>query len=263
MERIDYSIDEDLAPYVNCIMIGSATEQEAQLSIPLYADGYPGIMFQKTQNNFYLFPKKKKLSELFLFGQTLEPASIEVKGPYEYLVIQLYPFASRYLLNIDPRELNDDCFDLLQLSLVKQEQLQQQLNASNNLENSLDLMFKLVRLLIQSHQVVENDQIERAISIIIKCEGQVKISDLLDQVFMTERTLERHFIKYTGLKPKQFARIIQFQSSLNRLSDSKYDSLLEIGLDSGFSDQSHFIRTFKAYTGQTPSFYLNQLRDGV
>jgi AraC-like DNA-binding protein len=260
MERIDYSVDKDLAPYVNCIMIGSAKEQEAHLSIPLYADGYPGIMFQKTQNNFYLYPKKKKLSELFLFGQTLEPASLEVKGPYEYIVIQLYPFASRYLLNIDPRELNDDCYDLLQLKVVKEAQLQQQLHESTSLENGLGLLFKLVRLLIQSHQVAANNQIEKAVSIIIQQEGQIKINDLLDQVFMTERTLERHFTRYTGLKPKQFARIIQFQCSMNRLSNSGYNSLLEVGLDSGFADQSHFIRTFKTYTGQTPSFYLNQLR---
>jgi AraC-like DNA-binding protein len=32
--------------------------------------------------------------------------------------------------------------------------------------------------------------------------------------------------------------------------------MVEIGYDSGFADQSHFIRTFKKYTGLTPSAYL-------
>ncbi len=31
------------------------------------------------------------------------------------VIFQLYPYAARILLGIDPRELNDDCFDLTQL----------------------------------------------------------------------------------------------------------------------------------------------------
>ncbi len=62
-----------------------------------------------------------------------------------------------------------------------------------------------------------------------------------------------------GLTPKQFAKIIQFQTSLHYLNNSTYDKLVEVGLDSGFSDQSHFIRTFKKYTEQTPSYYLKQM----
>ncbi len=36
------------------------------------------------------------------------------------------------------------------------------------------------------------------------------------------------------------------------MTDADYASLTDIGFDSGFSDQSHFIRSFKKYTGKTP-----------
>jgi AraC-like DNA-binding protein len=69
---------------------------------------------------------------------------------------------------------------------------------------------------------------------------------------VTGRTLERNFVKNIGVTPKQFARIIQFNSSLKQLSETEYYNLTEIGYDNGFADQSHFINTFKRYTGKTP-----------
>lgn len=260
MTAIDYILDIDLAPYINCIMVGHNNDRASNTQIPIYADGFPGIMFQKAENGFYWFPKGKELSQLFLYGQTIKPASLEVQGQYEYLIVQLYPFASRYLLNIDPRVLNDDCFDLLSLKHLKTEAVLQALLEAGSSKEKVDIITDLMRKLIQEHQVSDNDAIQKGVSIILSNKGQVRIQEVLDEVHMTERSFERHFKAYVGLPPKQFARIIQFQSSLNRLTDENYQKLTEVGYEGGFTDQSHFIRTFKQYTGQTPSFYLKSLK---
>jgi len=256
MTEIEFIIEDDLVPYVNCIMTGENFANNSHTNIPLYADGYPGIMFQQAKNGLYLLPKNKKLSQLFLYGQTLNPVSLDVNGPHKFVVLQLYPFASKYLLNVDPKELNDDCYDLLQVEYIDTENFRRQLVESENLNEKIKIISDLMRQLIESHKVTENDGIQNAISIILDHAGQIRIKDLLEQVYMTERTLERNFVSHVGLTPKQFVKIIQFQSSIKKLTQSTYNSLLEIGLDSGFSDQSHFIRTFKSYTGQTPSYYL-------
>lgn len=240
-------------------MIGESLDANSHINIPLYADGYPGIMFQQANNGFFLLPKNKKLSELFLYGQTLVPVSLDVRGLHKYIVVQLYPFASKYLLDIYPKELNDDCYDLLQVGYIKIENYRNQLIETNDLNVQIAIILNLMRHLIKSHKVSENDNVEKAISIILSNKGQIKIKDLLEKVYITERTLERNFLSHTGLTPKQFSKIIQFQSSINKLNQTTYNSLLDVGLEGGFSDQSHFIRTFKKYTGQTPSYYLNQL----
>jgi AraC-like DNA-binding protein len=252
-------VGEDLAPYVNCIMIGENSQANSHTNIPLYADGYPGIMFQQAKNGFYLLPQKKRLSDLFLYGQTLKPVSLDVFGAHKYVVVQLYPFASKYLLNIDPKSLNDGCYDLLQADHVDARHYRGQLINAKEVEAQVEIISDLMRQLVKINKVPKNDQVQEAISIILEKNGQIKISEVMDWVCMTERTLERKFESYIGLSPKQFARIIQFQSSINRLTQLSYNSLLDIGLDSGFADQSHFIRTFKSYTGQTPSYYFNQL----
>lgn len=54
--------------------------------------------------------------------------------------------------------------------------------------------------------------------------------------------------------------IIQFSSYMNLLAENDLHKLSDIGLDSGYDDQSHFIRTFKKYTGKTPSNFLESNR---
>lgn len=240
-------------------MTGENSSIDSHTNIPLYADGYPGIMFQQSEEGFYILPKKKKLSELFLYGQTLEPISLDVEGPHNYVVVQLYPFASKYLLDVEPKELNDECYDLLQIKHLDISKYQNKLIESTNSREQVEIISNLMRELIHSHGIYENDNIQKAISIILDSRGQIKIKELLKHLPLSERTFERNFKSYVGLSPKQFSKIIQFQSSLNKLTEAKFQKLTDIGIDSGFTDQSHFIRTFKSYTGQTPSFYCRNL----
>ena len=259
MKKIDLIIKNGLEPFVNCIMISEGKDENAFTKIPLYADGYPGIMFQQSENGFFLLPKEKKLSELFLYGQTLNPVSLNTKGGYKFIVFQLYPFASKYLLGVDPKELNDDCYDLLTIDYIDVEAYRLKLTNSANLEEQLTIILDLMVALINSNRVPQNDKIQQAISIILEHSGQIKIKEILEKIYMSERTFERNFKSEVGLTPKQFAKIIQFQRSLNQLTQAKFDKLVEVGLDCGFTDQSHFIRAFKKYTSQTPSYYLNQV----
>jgi len=258
MKEIEFIINNELQPFVNCIMVGESNSVKSHTNIPLYADGYPGLMFQQSDYGFYLLPQKKKLSEFFLYGQTLAPVSLDVDGPYKFIVFQLYPFASKYLLGIDPRVLNDECYDLLQIEHIDIHAYRRQLICSERIAEQVNIISALMLQLIQSNKVTDNDKIQQAIAIILKHKGQIKVYELLEQLYITERTFERNFMSQVGLTPKQFAKIIQFQCSLHKLSETKFNKLVEVGFDSGFTDQSHFIRTFKQYTGQTPAYFLKK-----
>ena len=253
---MDYWVPEGLRSYVNCIMIGEQQDPKASLDLPIYADGYPGIMYQQAEEGLIQMPRAKRLSELFLYGQTLQPIVLQTEGPYRYVVVQLYPFASKYLLGVDPRKLNDDCYDLLPLEQVQARERWQRMESASDLEGVVQEMYALMEALIAVHQVPEDDRVQQAIRLILDHGGRLPIAEVLDRVAVTERTLERQFLAQVGLSPKQFAKIVHFQQALSRLQKSPEDKLVEVGLDSGFADQSHFIRTFKKYTGQTPSYYL-------
>lgn len=258
MQKVDYIIPRDMEPYVNCIMVDECSGADSETEIPIYADGYPGIMFQQSANGFYQQPRNKKLSELFLFGQTITPFTLNAEGPFNFVVVQLYPFASKYLLNIDSRELNDDCYDLMKLQKESVREFHQQLCNAGSLEEKVDIIYQLIADLIRAHEIPEDDMVQRGIELILDTNGQMRVADIVQRLYTTERTFERNFLAEIGLTPKQFSKIIQFQSSLSHLNQSSFRKLTEISHDSGFTDQSHFIRTFKKYTGQTPSYYLQQ-----
>ncbi len=258
MYETNYKVRPSLEPYVNCIMIHQTSDTDALTRIPLYADGYPGIMFQQSTNGFYLLPKQKQLSELYLYGQTLEPITLEAKGPSEFIVFQLFPFASKFLLGVDPKILNDDCYNLLKTNHVNGRLYLQKLKDTKSSTERIEILSDLMIDLSQATKHQPNDEIQQAISIILKKDGILKINSLLDEIYLSERTFERKFKAEIGLLPKQFARIIQFQKSISILNESNFEKLTEVGFDSGFNDQSHFIRTFKNYTGQTPSYFLKQ-----
>ena len=69
------------------------------------------------------------------------------------------------------------------------------------------------------------------------------------------RAFRRHFHCTVG----EYARRLQVEFSCRKLSQTNA-SLLEITSEAGFSDQGHFCRTFKRFTGLTPTQYRASFR---
>lgn len=95
----------------------------------------------------------------------------------------------------------------------------------------------------------------------INSKGSMPIKNLRSQLHIAERTFERNFKQAIGITPKQFSRIIQFSFSINQIKESDYYSFTDIAYNNNFSDQSHFIRTFKKYTGQTPRAFATEINN--
>lgn len=66
----------------------------------------------------------------------------------------------------------------------------------------------------------------------------------------------RHFIALfregTGLAPKTYSRLLRFQAVLRRLASEPGLGAAELAHDLGYSDQAHFQRDFRAFSGLTP-----------
>jgi len=233
-------------------------EDNLEVTLPFYADGYPGIMYSETINPVCLLPENKDLPEFFLYGQTIEPIQLKITGPYKIIVYQLYPFATRLLINENPKELNDKCYDLHQLKDINTEQTIEKLK-NQNTEKRVQIISDYILELVKNSSINPDNVIKLAVSTLINSKGVIPINQLREQLFITERTFERRFAKEIGVTPKQFAKIIQFSFSLNQIQESDYTKLTNIAFDNGFTDQSHFIKTFKKYTGATPKELLAKM----
>lgn len=227
-------------------------------SLPFFASGYPGIVFSETDEAMLLQPFNKLLSNFFLFGQTIEPIQIQIRGAYKMVVFQLYPFATRLLLGIDPATINDACVDLTEVAYVDTKGTIEALDHATP-DRRIALMSEYVLALIRHSSRQPDNSIKLAISTILKAKGAIRVRDLRERLFITERTFERRFASEIGVTPKQFSRIIQFRSSLAQIEETDYASLTAIAYDNGFSDQSHFIKAFRQFTGATPKEWLSRV----
>ncbi len=83
------------------------------------------------------------------------------------------------------------------------------------------------------------------------------VAELCQAGSLGERQLQRLFKRYIGLSPKYYARIIRFNHIFQLIKEGGHN-WAEIIFLSGYYDQSHFIRNFKAFTGEDPSGYFFQ-----
>jgi AraC family transcriptional regulator len=80
------------------------------------------------------------------------------------------------------------------------------------------------------------------------------LKDLSEAAGIHPITISKHFPKYFFCTFGEYMRRLKIERSLYFLKVSS-SSLTEIAADCGFSDQSHFIRTFKQLTGFLPNKY--------
>lgn len=215
------------------------------------ADGCPGIIFSRTEKG--MVQGDKKLSSFFLYGQTTRLTELTAKGKFQLTGLCFHPHVIKVLFGFDAHELTDDCIDIETLSTGKKKYLTDHLMNAPLPAKQIELISNYLYGLIKSNQQNEDDMVASALSTIMQSVGEVSLSELHKKLNVTERTFERRFEKHVGISPKLFSRICRFQASLNQLKNQKYNKLSDIAYENGFTDQSHFIRTFKEFTGHSPN----------
>ena len=250
-----YDPDKRISLFVKSICVFESADENIHTTLPFFADGYPGLMFHDTVHGLTIQPHQKKMPLLFLYGQTIKPVTLEIDGAYQVILFQLYPFVLKNIFGISPPSIHDNCYDLQQLTNNTVEKLPATLLSMQQVETRIEELTDFLYQLFLSRKEDIDSDVRQMIEIILASKGKEKIIQIAQQLKVTVRTLERKFLQETGLTPKKFAMIIQFQSSLKQLSVKDFNTLADIVYENGFADQSHFIKVFKAYTGKTPKAF--------
>jgi AraC-like DNA-binding protein len=92
--------------------------------------------------------------------------------------------------------------------------------------------------------------------------GALSIRALCDQLGISQNYLGAQFKQFVGVPPKEAARFSRFAHALRLIDVAQPVDLTWIAHQSQFYDQSHFNKDFVAFTGLSPSEYV-QLRRRV
>lgn len=109
-------------------------------------------------------------------------------------------------------------------------------------------------LLTRMKNVKPDTLVIKALDLIYQTRGLVRINELSKQLNISQSPLEKRFRKIVGTSPKKFAAIVRFRNIIKNGDSSP--SLTTLGYEAGFFDQSHFIKEFKRFTGDTPEAYF-------
>lgn len=244
--------------FIKEVLVFEDYDNEKEVKLPFFADGFPGLLFHQSTNGMIVLPHNKKMPLIFLYGQTIHPIKLKLSGAYQVIILQLYPFVINGFFNIELNRITDNCFDLKSYDQTRIKALENELTKPSSLQNRIELIYNFLLEIFKQKMQLINPTVEKAVRFILNNKGVGNIEHVAEQANTTIRTLQRSFQKETGLTPKNFSKIVQFQTSLKQISEKEFKRLTDIVYENGFADQSHFIRVFKFYTGVTPSSFLHQ-----
>ena len=92
----------------------------------------------------------------------------------------------------------------------------------------------------------------------VDADTDVEIAELARALDVGHRALIERFRQCCGITPKAYADVVRFHRFLTELPlDGPMPSWTQLVAASSYYDQSHFIHTFRRFTGFTPARYLD------
>lgn len=109
-------------------------------------------------------------------------------------------------------------------------------------------------------EVKDNDRINIVFNHVkTNFKDEISLDQIADMVSMTVPSFCRYFKKITNKTFTQFVNEYRLVHASKLLAEQPI-SITQVCYDCGFNNFSHFNKSFKAFTGQNPSEYRNQLK---
>ncbi len=179
--------------------------------------------------------------------------------------VTLYPHVLYEVFDLSPFEIRND--DLTIQDVWGEEEgtwLFEELEAMDSTEGMIEVFegyfFKRLAQKASSKKELKpylNHQVEYA-----------SLKALSRECGYSERWLQKQYLEVFGESFKQIQRNARFIKSLRQINSAvlrgeKHLKFIDIAYECDYFDQTHFIKTFKNYTGLTPSYYFDAFRDKI
>jgi AraC-like DNA-binding protein len=248
-QRIDPA--PELKNIIECFWIVE-NEAAAPVKQKIIPDGFTEIIFHlKDPYRIRIGSQWQNQSRNLLAGQIRKHFWLENTGATHVVGVKLKPASLTRLFALDMHSLNDRVLDI-SMVLKDPAALINIVALSENNEEIVASLSKYFKGLpgIDS----QPGPVDKAIDMIFVKNGMVTGAELCEEAGVGERQLENLFNKWVGLSPKLYSRIIRF-NYIFQLVNEKHKNWTDLTYEAAYYDQSHFIRNFKSFTGESPSAY--------
>ena len=246
-----------LTAYVRTVLVVEGFESDDSGGLPLVTEGMPVLICRTNRDQ----SGNENVTLLALCGTSAPPDYWKFTDTTTLVAYFFKPFALACMFRVAANNLLRSPIDLRNWSPHRAVALITQLTYATSTHDKIDILNNLLTKQLEQN-IRECEIVRYATDHIMYDSGTEILSSILKKLNLNERTFQRIFKKYVGVTPNQYRRICQFQLSFAHLRTGKFDTLSDLAYDNGFADQSHFIRSFREFTGTTPNTYLhNGLKD--
>lgn len=219
--------------------------------------GNAEIIFNLRGNISYcnsLENKNNTFPQVAINGINYAPFQLEKNGEQLFIGIRLNICALKYLLKVSSKEVSNCVIDGTLISKELDQLWHQMFDINSFKRKSAILMAWVIKKLGQSNSI--NYSIPDLHSNLRLNSAQ----SICNQFNYTERHVRRIFNNWLGMNVESFIQYKKYLKALHLIHQENC-TLTQVAYDSGYYDQSHFIREFKSYTNLTPKVYQSKKSD--
>jgi AraC-like DNA-binding protein len=192
---------------------------------------------------------------LFVSALIEQPTFFGAARSAWYVGVRFRPAMARAVLEIEPV----DCRDRdMPAALVDPAFafLEDRLRSCASPEAALVLLRRAVDArLAEERRDAAPMRVREAVARLARGGDDPHIRTVARQLGISERSLHRDLVRWSGLTPKSMARILRMQRTLGAIR-ARRAPLAELALHMGYADQAHMTRELKALSGFTPAALL-------
>ncbi len=179
-----------------------------------------------------------------------QSAHLEFSPFFESIGIEFTPIGASAFFKESPSTFENHSFSMEDIAGVDVDYLVNKINAIKTIPRKLTFLLNYL-----SHRITICQEQEKFINFVLQkidnSGGNIRINELSEACFMTEKTFKRRFSNLIGTTPKNYNKLVRFHSVLNLLTASTF-SLEEISFKTGYFDTSHLTRDFRTISNLSP-----------
>ncbi|MDP2386831.1 MAG: AraC family transcriptional regulator [Bacteroidota bacterium] len=210
------------------------------------------VLFSSNGINFFEMP------EVVLTGLHPDRSFLQYAGDVNLVGAVFQPGSAQLFVNDTLEQYKGCTANASQVFGNEVQLVYEQLKETVGEKEKHTLLEKFLLTCLKKKDEYYSSRISGVINQIHTLAGNIEMSTLYKDHFMSERTFRRKFNECVGMSPKLYSTIIRVKSFSKRYEQirSSYTNVLN---ELGYTDQSHFNKEFQKIVGTNPTAYFSQL----
>ena len=200
---------------------------------------------------------QKKLPESYLMMPRFGSYQLQQQEPYGFISIRFRAGAFRHFCRNSSVDFIDSFVDIEDVWGYIGAEFRDRVISAETIAAKIQIIEHYLFYFLEKNRKVDAE-LDLMTRFLLYDYNKINVSTLCRDSCLSQRQIERKLKDAVGVSPKTFQRISRFEALIKELLLNHQQKYLDIAMEYGYYDQSHFLKEFKKYVGEYPSAFLQE-----